>query len=127
VLGEQGRALAQGPALEAMHEVKAMGAEVAAMLATGDVDAYAGLLQRHWRRKRQMATSMTDPAIDALHQLGLGAGAASGKLLGAGGGGFFLFFVPVAAGAGFDRAMSAAGRTALPVRFSTAGARAFDC
>lgn len=52
------------------------------------------LLHRAWIAKRSLDTSISKPEIDNLYQLGLEAGAWGGKLLGAGGGGFILFFAP---------------------------------
>jgi D-glycero-alpha-D-manno-heptose-7-phosphate kinase len=48
-------------------------------------------LHEGWMLKRRMAKGITDPWLDAIYQAALEAGAGGGKLLGAGGGGFFLF------------------------------------
>jgi D-glycero-alpha-D-manno-heptose-7-phosphate kinase len=49
-----------------------------------------GLLNDAWRLKRELAEGVTNPAIDGIYSAALEAGAAGGKLLGAGGGGFML-------------------------------------
>ena len=51
------------------------------------------LLQDSWRLKRELADAVTTPEIDAIYDAAMGAGAIGGKLLGAGGGGFMLFYV----------------------------------
>lgn len=51
------------------------------------------LLHESWRLKRELADNVTTVSIDAIYQAGIDAGAIGGKLLGAGGGGFMLFFV----------------------------------
>lgn len=51
------------------------------------------LLHECWRLKRELANGVSNPQIDEIYQAGLDAGAIGGKLLGAGGGGFLLFFV----------------------------------
>ncbi len=52
------------------------------------------MLHDAWRAKKQLCPEVTTPNIDALYQRGLDCGAIGGKLLGAGAGGFMLFFVP---------------------------------
>jgi D-glycero-alpha-D-manno-heptose-7-phosphate kinase len=51
------------------------------------------LLHESWALKRELADAVTTPEIDAIYEAGRDAGALGGKLLGAGGGGFFMFFV----------------------------------
>ena len=52
------------------------------------------LLDEQWKIKREMTDKISNQAIDKIYQAGIDAGATGGKLLGAGGGGFMLFFVP---------------------------------
>lgn len=52
------------------------------------------LLDQAWRIKREITGDISNPTIDKVYQTGLRAGATGGKLLGAGGGGFFMFVVP---------------------------------
>ena len=63
---------------------------------TGDrpLAAFGALLHRSWQAKHSLDTSVSNGEIDALYEQGLRAGALGGKLLGAGGGGFLLFFAP---------------------------------
>lgn len=58
------------------------------------LDELGRLLHEGWRLKRELADGVSTPAIDEIYQAGLAAGAIGGKLLGAGGGGFMLFYVP---------------------------------
>jgi D-glycero-alpha-D-manno-heptose-7-phosphate kinase len=55
---------------------------------------FGRLLNQSWNIKRTLTQKITNPAIDEIYDAGLSAGALGGKLLGAGGGGFMLFFVP---------------------------------
>jgi len=55
---------------------------------------FGRLLNESWKIKRTLTGRITNPAIDEIYEAGLGAGALGGKLLGAGGGGFMVFFVP---------------------------------
>ena len=55
---------------------------------------FGKLLQEGWKIKRGLTSSITTSSINEIYEAGLSAGALGGKLLGAGGGGFMLFFVP---------------------------------
>ena len=58
-----------------------------------DLDDFGRLLDKTWRLKRQTGGAITTNSIDALYEKGITAGALGGKLLGAGGGGFLVFYV----------------------------------
>lgn len=58
-----------------------------------DIRDVGRLLHESWMNKRELADTVSTSDIDAIYEAGLGAGALGGKLLGAGGGGFILFFV----------------------------------
>ncbi len=58
-----------------------------------DIDDFGRLLNKTWRLKRQTGGAITTDSIDGLYEKGIEAGALGGKLLGAGGGGFLLFYV----------------------------------
>jgi D-glycero-alpha-D-manno-heptose-7-phosphate kinase len=58
------------------------------------IDDFGRLLHESWSIKRTLTQRITNPAIDEIYEAGLNAGALGGKLLGAGGGGFMVFFVP---------------------------------
>jgi D-glycero-alpha-D-manno-heptose-7-phosphate kinase len=66
----------------------------AALTGNGGLSAFGALLHETWMEKRSLDSAVSTPEIDALYQQGVNAGALGGKLLGAGGGGFMLFFVP---------------------------------
>ena len=61
----------------------------------GSLAAFGELLDETWREKRTLTPDVSAPGIDRMYEMALGAGALGGKLLGAGGGGFMLLFVPV--------------------------------
>lgn len=58
------------------------------------LDEFGRLLHEGWQIKRSLTGKITSPTIDDIYEAGLSAGALGGKLLGAGGGGFMLFYVP---------------------------------
>lgn len=59
-----------------------------------DLDEFGKLLDKTWKLKRQIGSSISTSIIDADYEAAIKAGAIGGKLLGAGGGGFLLFYVP---------------------------------
>jgi D-glycero-alpha-D-manno-heptose-7-phosphate kinase len=58
------------------------------------LDEFGRLLHESWKIKKTLTQKITNQSIDEIYEAGLSAGALGGKLLGAGGGGFMLFFVP---------------------------------
>ncbi len=59
-----------------------------------NVDAMGELLHENWMLKKTLATGISNPAIDEMYDLAMKGGATGGKLLGAGGAGFMVFYVP---------------------------------
>jgi len=59
------------------------------------LSAFGELLHKTWLEKRALGPGVSNPAIDAMYERALAAGAIGGKLLGAGGGGFLLLYVPI--------------------------------
>src|SRR3989338_202361 len=66
------------------------------ILKKGDLEKFGKLMYESWKIKRELSTKISTSHIDALYDAAMRAGAIGGKLLGAGGGGFVLFFVPLA-------------------------------
>jgi D-glycero-alpha-D-manno-heptose-7-phosphate kinase len=81
-----------GSAVGALHEVKALGAEMRDALLKEDLERFGELLHRGWMAKRRVSTRISDTRIDALYDLAREQGASAGKITGAGGGGFLLLF-----------------------------------
>jgi D-glycero-alpha-D-manno-heptose-7-phosphate kinase len=125
VLSEQGQRVRQldQATVERMHKIKDLGHEVYRLLVSGDIDAYGELLHEHWTAKRKLASKMTDPAIDEHYEAARKAGAIGGKLMGAGGGGFFMFYVRPADKRRVIETMAARGLRQLRFRFDVDGAR----
>jgi D-glycero-alpha-D-manno-heptose-7-phosphate kinase len=59
-----------------------------------DLSEFGSLLHESWNLKRSLTQKISNPHLDEIYDAGRSAGALGGKLLGAGGGGFMLFFVP---------------------------------
>ena len=58
------------------------------------LDEFGKLLNESWKIKRSITEKISNSKIDLIYERGLKAGALGGKLLGAGGGGFIMFYVP---------------------------------
>ena len=80
------------------NELKAMTAMVkegvGILKSHKDLNDFGKLLNESWKLKRSLASIVSTSKIDAIYETGIKAGAIGGKLLGAGGGGFMLFFAP---------------------------------
>lgn len=81
-----------GPAVDALHEGKILGAKMRDALLREDLDHLGDLLHLAWMAKRRVSTRISDARIDSLYDLARQHGAAGGKITGAGGGGFLLLF-----------------------------------
>lgn len=75
-----------------LHRVKELGFLSREVLRRGDLTAFAALLDEQWEMKRARSGATTNDSIDRWHSLGRAHGAMGGKLVGAGGGGFLLFY-----------------------------------
>jgi D-glycero-alpha-D-manno-heptose-7-phosphate kinase len=106
-----------------MHRIKELGHDVYRLLVAGDIDSYGELLHEHWTNKRKLASKMTDSVIDEHYEAARKAGAIGGKLMGACGGGFFMFYTRPQDRRRVLEAMIARGLRQLRFRFDVDGAR----
>jgi D-glycero-alpha-D-manno-heptose-7-phosphate kinase len=125
ILVEQKKTIEQNKdlAVERMHRIKALGYETKKLLMSGNIDAYGELLHEHWTNKRKLASNMTDSTIDEHYEAARKAGALGGKLMGAGGGGFFMFYVRPENRRSVFNALTQRGLRYLRFRFDSDGAR----
>jgi len=80
--------------LEVLHRIKEIGLESRRLLEKGDLATFGELLDVHWQTKKRLSPKVTQPFIDECYELARANGALGGKLMGAGGGGFFMFYCP---------------------------------
>ena len=83
-----------GAVVENLHRIKAIGADICTALQNGRTDDMGPLFHKHWMAKRKLSGKISNSAIDELYETGMRNGATGGKLIGAGGGGFIVFYVP---------------------------------
>jgi D-glycero-alpha-D-manno-heptose-7-phosphate kinase len=81
-----------GSAVDALHDVKALGLRMRGALQQGDIRELGILMHEGWQAKRRISTKISTPRIDELYTLAREAGALGGKITGAGGGGFLLLY-----------------------------------
>jgi len=105
--------------IENLHFTKQLGLSAREALEQGKTACYAELLNEHWYHKRARTNGMTNDFIDRCYSIALKNGALGGKLVGAGGGGFLLFYAsdPLK----LRRAMAAENLTELQFRFDHDG------
>jgi D-glycero-alpha-D-manno-heptose-7-phosphate kinase len=75
-----------------LNYVKELGYRSKELLEKGKVADFGALMHEHWEHKKKRSGGMSNPQIDEWYELGLSNGAVGGKLVGAGGGGFLLFY-----------------------------------
>ena len=78
--------------LESLEYTGELGRRIRTALEAGAVDDFADLMHEHWEFKRTRSAGMTNPRIDHWYETGRANGARGGKLVGAGAGGFLLFY-----------------------------------
>jgi D-glycero-alpha-D-manno-heptose-7-phosphate kinase len=104
-----------------LHFVKELGRESKEVLEVGDLERFAELMNIHWEYKKQRSAQMSNGEIDRWYALGRENGALGGKLIGAGGGGFLMFYA--ADKIRLRRAMREAGLQEVRFRFDFEGTK----
>lgn len=77
-----------------MRRMVQLAFELKKELESGDIDNFGSILDENWQLKAQLTSGITDSQIDDWYRMGIMHGATGGKLLGAGNGGFIMFFAP---------------------------------
>jgi D-glycero-alpha-D-manno-heptose-7-phosphate kinase len=78
--------------IDNLHFVKELGYQSKEALESGDLRHFAELMNVHWEYKKQRSGTMSNPDINTWYDLAMANGALGGKLIGAGGGGFLMFY-----------------------------------
>ncbi|HEV2327165.1 MAG TPA: galactokinase, partial [Verrucomicrobiae bacterium] len=78
--------------IENLHFVKDLGLQSQRALEGSDLPEFARLMDVHWQRKKQRSGGMSNLKINEWYELAMAHGALGGKLIGAGGGGFLMFY-----------------------------------
>lgn len=78
--------------IENLHYVKELAVASQKALESDRADEFGSILHEHWEHKKRRSGGMSNPQIDEWYELGRSSGALGGKLVGAGGGGFLMFY-----------------------------------
>lgn len=95
IIDEQKKNTSSGntKSIEAMHRIKQGAIDMKLAVLKGDMKEFARILGQGWEDKKKMAGAITNPVIEDAFAVATKAGALAGKVSGAGGGGFIMFFV----------------------------------
>ena len=121
ILKEQGKEMQRLDKQQVMHKMVEMAYELKDVLGHNQIDDFGRILNEGWLLKRSLANSISNPLVDNLYDKGMAAGALGGKLLGAGGAGFVLFYCPEDKQDAFRKEMSA--YTEMPFKFENYGSK----
>jgi D-glycero-alpha-D-manno-heptose-7-phosphate kinase len=110
-------------AVESMHRIKNIGHRIKDALLSDDIDEFGALLHEHWMTKRLVTDRMSNSDIDGWYNLAMENGALGGKIMGAGGGGFFVFCVESGKRKQLKQTMENAGLRYMNCRFDWEGSK----
>jgi D-glycero-alpha-D-manno-heptose-7-phosphate kinase len=109
--------------VDSLHRTRELGHRVREALEQGDLEQFGLLLDEHWQNKKRRSTAISDPMIDDWYQMAKNAGALGGKVMGAGGGGFLMFYCPDRSKAKVRKALTDAGLREMSYDFDFDGAK----
>jgi len=109
--------------IDSLHRTKELGYQVKEALETGDLEGFGRLLDEHWQNKKRRSSKISDANLDRCYEMVKSGGGLGGKIMGAGGGGFFMFYCPPASKAGVRRALAQEGLREMPYDFDYEGAK----
>ena len=108
--------------VESMHYIKELGHEILEAMETSNIDDVGLKFHAHWQHKKKISTKMSNPEFDKIYDLAIRNGALGGKISGAGGGGFFTFYVNKNH-ANFRKVMHSLGLREMRYRFDLEGSK----
>ena len=123
ILAEQKKNTAQKEKLDTLGKMVDLVYDLKDALTQGNLDDFGAILNQNWLLKQSLATGITNQRINDLYATALDAGALGGKLLGAGGGGFMLFYVPTQKQSAVDKAMQTLGAESFDFNMESFGSQ----
>ncbi len=124
IIDEQKKNTSQGnnEAISAMHHIKQSAIDMKEAILKGDIKSYARILGEAWESKKKMADAISNRHIEDIFDVALKAGAITGKVSGAGGGGFIMFVIdPVKKIRVVNALSKLEGGKVVPFQFSEGG------
>lgn len=92
ILSEQKKNMGQEDKIDNLIKMCSLAEEMKGALENNDLSSFGEIMNRSWQLKRTLASGISNPEIDIAYETAMKNGALGGKLLGAGGGGFLLFY-----------------------------------
>ncbi|MGA9768313.1 MAG: galactokinase [Blastocatellia bacterium] len=109
--------------VESLHHTKELGYRIKEALEQGDLERFGVMLDEHWQNKKRRSAKISDARLDRWYETVKSCGGLGGKIMGAGGGGFFMFFCPNQSKARIRKALAEAGLREMPYDFDYEGAK----
>ncbi len=109
--------------IEAMHQLKEQALKMKEALLRGRLDTIGEILDFGFQQKKQMAEGISNPWLEEIYETAKKAGASGGKISGAGGGGFMIFYCPRNTQHRVANALGKLGGTVQPYQFCLGGIR----
>jgi D-glycero-alpha-D-manno-heptose-7-phosphate kinase len=107
--------------IQNLHFVKDLGYQSKAAFEKGDLNTFADIMNIHWEHKKKRSGGMSNPVIDEWYDFAMKNGALGGKMIGAGGGGFLMFYANDKVK--LRQAMSKTSMTEVRFRFEKEGSK----
>ncbi len=107
--------------IEAMHRLKEQAYQMKEALLKGKLNTIGEILDFGFRQKKQMADKISNPYLDSIYERAMQAGAAGGKISGAGGGGFMIFYCPANTRYQVIESLKEMNGTVMPYSFTHQG------
>ncbi len=108
--------------IKALDDIKKLGQKAKEYLLKGDVDSFGKTFDLHWQIKKTLSKNVSNPQIDKWYSEAMKMGALGGKIMGGGGGGWFVFYVKDNKSA-FRKRMKEVGLEESKVRFDMEGSK----
>ena len=109
--------------VDSLHLIKDIGYKTLDAINKGNLEEFGKLMDTHWQAKKKLSTKVSNSEIDNLYELGIKNGALGGKILGAGGGGFMLFYCLKEKQANLTNVMANAGLRRMRFKFDFDGSK----
>lgn len=121
ILADQVKDLDAGVNIDATTSLVDIASVALKLLEKDSINDFGALLDTSWRIKKNLSKGISNPDIDNMYDIGFKAGALGGKLLGAGGGGYMLFYVQPEDKNNLYHTMTRAGYSLMNFRFTDKG------
>lgn len=127
IIAEQSRNMERddASAINALHELKAEAVSMKEALLKGDFNSFVDSMQKSWEQKKRTAHLISNPHINGVYEAAMRNGARAGKVSGAGGGGFMMFFANPEQRMQLIRTLEGFGGNVLNCQFTNHGAESW--